>query len=82
MDTRTILLVAVAIGLTVWGLVEWGAFSWVKWPTFGGKAKPNRKAILGLLDDAHAYFDEAGCKEGMAAIKTAVSHVYVEHPHA
>lgn len=85
LTTQQLALLAAAVLCLGWGLWEWrGTLTAIPWPSFGGgtKAKPDRKAILGLLDDAHAYFEEAKCKEGMAAIETAVRHVYAEHPHA
>jgi len=76
--------VIAAIGVlffTGWGLYEnRGLLAYLKWPA-SDKAKPDRKKILSLLDDAYGYFDEANCPEGMAAIKTAMQHVFTELPH-
>lgn len=39
-----------------------------------------RREVLDCLDASYAYFQSVGCKEGMEAIGTAVSHAFHEHP--
>jgi hypothetical protein len=80
-------------GIVAFGLyaiyVYWGAIK-PKLPAFlGGSTTvttpttgtiPTRRQVLDYLDASYAYFASVGCKEGMEACGSAVSHAFHEHP--
>lgn len=43
---------------------------------------PTRRQALDYLDALYIYFEDEGCKEGMGAIKLAVTHAFHEHQPA
>lgn len=76
----------IAIGVLIVGGIYMLYANWDSLPKFklpwGGKAKatkPDRKAILSILEDAYSYFEAEKCTEGKAAIRTAMGHVFHEH---
>lgn len=75
----------IAIGVLIVGGLYMLYANWDSLPKFklpwGGtakKTKPDRKAILSLLDDAYAYFESENCPEGKAAIREAMTQVFQE----
>lgn len=40
---------------------------------------PARREVLDYLDGCYSFFESVKCKEGMAAITTAVTHAFHEH---
>ena len=83
LDTKQLIVVAVALAMVGWIIWD-NRGSLAKFiPSFTAKkTKPDRKAILSLLDDAYQYFDDAKCTEGKAAIRGAMQHVYHNGDHA
>jgi len=55
-----------------------GGSTKVTTPTQG--KTPTRREVLDYLDASYSYFSSIGCKEGMEAVGTAVSHAFHEHP--
>lgn len=77
LDTKQLIVVAVAVAMVGW--IIWDNRGWLAKfvPSFTTtKTKPDRKAILSLLDDAYQYFEAENCPEGKAAIRAAMQHVF------
>ena len=65
-----------------------GLMGKIKLPTTPGQAAPvkpgipTRRQVLDYLDSSYAFFQDEGCKEGMAAVSEAVVHAFHEHDAA